>query len=104
MLGGFRAPHRCVNLALHTGTVDGGWSWAERKQIAETGQFPGDTRWHHVNDVKRNPGLADNPNNVVPARGGNAGHVRGYHPQGTRAGSSGPSVDRETLVKQQNGQ
>lgn len=82
----------------HPGTADdGGWTLAERKQIAETGQFPSDTRMHHINDVKNNPGLADVPDNVIPSRGGAAGHVEKYHPQGTRAGSSGEMLDRQKL-------
>ena len=85
----------------HPGTADdGGWSWAERKQIAETGQYPSDTRWHHINDVKRNPEEADNPDNIIPSRGDNAGHVEKYHPNGTRAGSSGEMLNREALQKE----
>jgi len=67
------------------------------KRIAETGQFPSDTRWHHINDVKRNPGQADVADNVIPSRGGNAGHVSKYHPNGTQAGSSGPLLNRSQL-------
>jgi hypothetical protein len=82
----------------HPGTAnEGGFTFAERKQIAETGQYPSDVRWHHINDVKRNPELADVPNNVIPSRGGAAGHVQNFHPNGTRAGSSGPLLDREAL-------
>ncbi|WP_419237712.1 RHS repeat-associated core domain-containing protein [Photobacterium leiognathi subsp. mandapamensis] len=82
----------------HPGTADnGGWSFAERKRIAETGQFPSDTRWHHINDVKRNPGQADVADNVIPSRGGNAGHVSKYHPNGTQAGSSGSLLNRRQL-------
>lgn len=82
----------------HSGTADeGGWSFAERKRIAETGQFPSDTRWHHINDVKNNPNLADVPDNVIPPRGGNAGHVSKYHPSGTQAGSSGSMLNRSEL-------
>ncbi|WP_254918677.1 RHS repeat domain-containing protein [Vibrio sp. V15_P4S5T153] len=82
----------------HPGTADnGGWSFAERKRIAETGQFPSDTRWHHINDVKRNPGQADLADNIIPSRGGNAGHVSKYHPNGTQAGSSGPLLNRSQL-------
>lgn len=84
----------------HPGTADnGGWSFAERKRIAETGQFPSDTRWHHVNDVKRNPGLGDVADNVIPSRGGHAGHVSKYHPNGTQAGSSGPMLNRAQLKR-----
>ena len=87
----------------HPGTVEGGWTLAERKQIAETGQYPGDTRWHHINDVKRNPGMADKADNVIPSRGGNAGHVEKYHPNGTQAGSTGDLLDRGGLIDQQYG-
>jgi RHS repeat-associated protein len=86
--------------AGHPGTADEDWSWDERREIAETGQFPGDVRWHHVNDVKRNPVLADEPNNVRPVRGGNSGHVAKHHPHGgTRGGSSGELLDREDLLR-----
>ncbi len=79
----------------HPGTADdGGWSWAERKRIAETGQFPDDIEWHHINDVHNNPGLADVPDNVTPSRGGRPGHVQKYHPNGTRQGSAGSLLDR----------
>ncbi|MDM4015942.1 polymorphic toxin-type HINT domain-containing protein [Roseiconus lacunae] len=82
----------------HPGTAnEGGFTFAERKQIAETGQYPSDIRWHHINDVKRNPDLAEVPDNVIPSRGGAAGHVKNFHPNGTRAGSSGPLIDRESL-------
>jgi hypothetical protein len=87
----------------HPGTADEGWSWAERKRIAETGQYPADSRWHHINDVKRNPGLADVPDNVVPSRGGTSGHVRKYHPGGTQAGSSGDLLDRSGSLDQHMG-
>jgi hypothetical protein len=102
---GVRAAKRAereVVASGHPGT--GEWSLAERKEIAETGQYPADVRWHHVNDVKRNPDLADVPDNVVPSRGGTAGHVEKYHPQGTQAGSSGPQLDREDLVRKQWGE
>lgn len=87
----------------HPGTVRGGWTWAERKLIAETGEFPGGIRWHHLNDVKRHPSLAADPRNVIPARGGNAGHVKMYHPHGTRRGSKGTLLDREGLIRRQMG-
>jgi hypothetical protein len=88
----------------HPRTADGeGWTWAERKQIAETGQFPKDTQWHHINDAKRNPGMADNPDNIVPSRGGFADHVKKYHPGGTQAGSSGPLLDRKAEEAKQRG-
>jgi len=84
----------------HPGTVDEDWSWDERREIAESGQFPSDTRWHHVNDVKRNPQLSDEPNNVRPVRGGTSGHVAKHHPQGgTRGGSSGELLDRDDLLR-----
>lgn len=83
----------------HPGTADEGWSWAERKQIAETGQYPEDTRWHHINDVERNRDLADVADNVIPSRGGTSGHVEKYHPLGTQAGSSGELLDRDALLK-----
>lgn len=85
----------------HPGTADEGWSLPERKQIAETGQFPKDTRWHHINDVKRNPGMADQADNVLPSRGGTAGHVEKYHETGTQNGSSGPLLDRKTTESKQ---
>lgn len=53
-----------------------------------------------MNDVKRNPDLADVPDNVIPSREGNAGHVKKYHPSGTRAGSSGEMIDRSGLEKE----
>ncbi|MCO8125241.1 polymorphic toxin-type HINT domain-containing protein [Stieleria sp. TO1_6] len=86
----------------HPGTANqGGFTWPERKQIAETGQYPSDVRWHHINDVKRNPTLADVPNNVVPSRGGAAGHVNNFHQNGgTQGGSSGQMLDREGLSQQ----
>ncbi|ODC03040.1 hypothetical protein BFW38_05245 [Terasakiispira papahanaumokuakeensis] len=85
----------------HPGTADdGGWSFAERKRIAETGQFPSDTRWHHINDVKNNPDLADVADNIVPSRGNNIGHVRKYHPAGTRSGSSGSMLNRFQLKEE----
>lgn len=95
-----KAAERKLVQSGHPGTSDEGWSWEERKQIAETGQFPEDTRWHHINDVKRNPDLADVGNNVVPSRGGTAGHVEKYHPSGTQAGSSGQMLDRSALQQQ----
>lgn len=61
---------------------------------------PSDVRWHHISDVKRNPELADVPNNVRPSRGEAAGHVQNFHPNGTRAGSSGPLLDRDALKNQ----
>ncbi len=94
-----KAAERELVKAGDPGTVEGGWSFAERKVIAGNGQYPADTRWHHINDVKRNPTLADNPDNVIPARGGNLGHVQLYHPQGTRAGSTGTLLDRELLIR-----
>ena len=86
----------------HPGTAhQGGFTLAERKQIAETGQYPSDIRRHHINDVKRNPTLADAPNNVVPSRGGTVGHVQNFHPNGgARGGSTGPLLDRD-LFRQQ---
>lgn len=83
----------------HQGTADDGWSLSERKRIAETGQYPSDTRWHHINDVKRNPTQASNPDNVIPSRGGAAGHVSKHHPKGTQAGSSGTNLNRDQLLK-----
>jgi len=35
--------------------------------------------------------------NVIPSRGGNAGHVSKYHPNGARAGSSGVQLNRSEL-------
>ena len=65
----------------HPGTAnEGDFTLAERKQIAETGEYPKDIRWHHINDVKRNPKLADVSDNVIPSRGGASGHVRNFHP------------------------
>jgi RHS repeat-associated protein len=88
----------------HPGTVEGGWEWAERRRIAEEGQYPADTRWHHINDVKRHPDVAGEAKNVIPARGGTAGHVKRYHPDGTRAGSSGEMLDRESMIRRQYGE
>jgi hypothetical protein len=85
----------------HPGTADdGGWTWEERRVIAEEGVFPSDTRWHHINDVKRNPEQADLADNIIPSRGENAGHVKKYHPQGTRQGSSGKLLDREKMLEE----
>ncbi|MDT3281738.1 RHS repeat-associated core domain-containing protein [Shewanella scandinavica] len=97
-VNGAKSAERDLVKSGHPGTADsGGWSFAERKRIAETGQFPSDTRWHHINDVKRNPGLADVADNVTPSRGGNTGHVSKYHPNGTQAGSSGSMLNRSQL-------
>jgi len=85
----------------HPGTSDEGWSLSERKEIAETGSYPKDVRWHHVNDVKRNPDKASNPDNIIPSRGGTQGHVSKYHPKGTQSGSSGDLLDRQSLIKKQ---
>lgn len=82
----------------HPGTADSGWTWAERRMIAETGEFPSDVNWHHINDVERNIGLADNPDNLLPSRGGFSGHVQKYHPNGTRAGSQGDLLNRANLL------
>ncbi|MBV6498766.1 MAG: hypothetical protein CJBNEKGG_00994 [Prosthecobacter sp.] len=91
-----RREERSLVESGHPGTADGdGWSLTERKLISETGQFPKDTRWHHINDVKRNPEMADNADNVLPSRGGTSGHVEKYHPNGTQNGSSGPMLDRK---------
>ncbi len=62
-----------------------------------------------ANDAKsiknaRHPELADLADNVIPSRGKNAGHVRKYHPSGTRAGSSGELLNRVQLkIKNMNG-
>jgi hypothetical protein len=93
-----KAAERDLVRSGHPGTADNdGWTLAERKLIAEKGQFPSDTRWHHIKDVKRNPMLADVADNVRPSRGGNAGHVSKYHPHGTQAGSSGSMLNRDQL-------
>lgn len=55
------------------------------------------TIWHHINDVKRNPELADIADNVIPSRGGTSGHVDKYHPNGIQAGSSGGLLNRDSL-------
>ncbi|GBC63453.1 hypothetical protein DENIS_4447 [Desulfonema ishimotonii] len=84
----------------HPGTADdGGWSWEERKKIAEERVYPKDTRWHHINSVKENPGLAEVADNVSASRGGTKGHVTKYHPNGTQAGSSGKMLNRQKMME-----
>jgi hypothetical protein len=94
-----QAAERTLVESGHPGTVEGGWSEAERAAIIGRGQFPSDVRWHHINDVKRHPGLAENPDNVIPVRGGHPGHVSTFHPSGTRAGSAGPLIDRKSMLR-----
>jgi hypothetical protein len=96
-----KADERKLVQSGHAGTADdGGYSFSERKIIAETGQYPDDIRWHHINDVKRNPRLAEQPDNVMPSRGGTKGHVEKYHPKGTQQGSSGDMLNRQQLQKE----
>ncbi|HIF9420121.1 TPA: hypothetical protein ACX6SA_000152 [Photobacterium damselae] len=100
-----KAAERELIRSGHPSTADeDGWSFMERRLIAEKGLFPSDTRWHHINDVKRHPELADLADNVIPSRGKNAGHIRKYHPSGTRAGLSGELLNRVQLkIKHMNG-
>ncbi|MCF6189113.1 MAG: hypothetical protein L3J51_01390 [Cocleimonas sp.] len=65
------------------------------KKVALSARELKNARQRGVNRAKQNPHLASVANNVIPSRGGTAGHVKKYHPEGTQKGSSGKTIDRE---------
>ena len=91
-------------LIQSTGQGSRRWKESEISEIVETGKVKG-YAGHHINDVKNNPNLAGNPNNIEFLKTGNkksGGAKKGsehYLKHNTPGGkkiesSSGPLIDR----------